>query len=85
MERAYRRPVSSGEVDRKVALFEKLRPQEASFEATIISTLTAVLCSSNFLLISEPAEEIVDAKSPVERRRLNDYEVASRLSYFLWS
>ena len=85
MERAYRRPVFSDEVDRKVALFEKLRPQEASFEATIISTLTAVLCSSNFLLISEPAEAIVDAKSPVERRRLNDYEVASRLSYFLWS
>lgn len=85
MERAYRRPVSFDEVDRKVALFEKLRPQEASFEATIISTLTAVLCSSNFLLISEPAEKIVDAKSPVQRRRLNDYEVASRLSYFLWS
>lgn len=85
MERAYRRPVSSDEVGRKVALFGRLRPQEASFEATIISTLTAVLCSSNFLLISEPAEEVVDAESPVKRRRLNDYELASRLSYFLWS
>lgn len=84
MERAYRRPVSSSEVDRKVALFQKLRNQEASFEATIISTLTAVLCSSNFLLISEPAEEVVDAESPIARRQLDDYELASRLSYFLW-
>ena len=85
MERAYRRPVSSDEVDRKVELFKKLRPQEASFEATMISTLTAVLCSSNFLLISEPAKEIVDAESPIARRQLDDYELASRLSYFLWS
>jgi hypothetical protein len=85
MERAYRRPVSPEEVDRKVALFRKLRVQEESFEATIISTLTAVLSSSNFLLISEPAEEVVDAESPIARRRLDDFELASRLSYFLWS
>ncbi|MFT5467508.1 MAG: hypothetical protein ACI8UO_002612 [Verrucomicrobiales bacterium] len=77
MKRAYRRPVSPAEVDRKLALFNKLRSQEASFEATIISTLTAVLCSSNFLLIAEPASD--------ERRPLNDYEMATRLSYFLWS
>ncbi|MEO2013451.1 MAG: DUF1592 domain-containing protein [Fuerstiella sp.] len=84
MPRAYRRPVTDEEIDRKLALFDKLRGQEASFEATIISTLTAVLCSSNFLLISEPAEEVVD-DSLAERRQLNSYEVASRLSYFLWS
>ncbi len=85
MERAYRRPVSRDEVDRKLALFQRLRDQESSFETTIISTLTAVLCSSNFLLLSEPAEEFVDEASTVNRRRLNDYELASRLSYFLWS
>lgn len=84
MPRAYRRPVTDEEVDRKLALFDRLREQEVSFEATIISTLTAVLCSSNFLLISEPAEEIVD-DSLAERRPLNGYELASRLSYFLWS
>ncbi len=84
MARAYRRPVSDAEVDRKIALFQKLRTQEASFEATVISTLTAVLCSSNFLLISEPEETVV-ANVATEPRRLNDYELASRLSYFLWS
>ena len=76
MGRAYRRPVSVEEVNRKVALFGRLRPQEESFEATMVSTLTSVLCSSNFLMHAEPA---------TEPRPLNDYELASRLSYFLWS
>ncbi len=84
MTRAYRRPVSDAEVDRKTALFRKLRTQEASFEATIVSTLTAVLCSSNFLLLSEPEATVVQDVA-TERRLLNDYELASRLSYFLWS
>lgn len=85
MTRAYRRPVGPDEVDRKMALFRRLRDKEASFEATVISTLTAVLCSPNFLLISEPDEkEIADDALP-EKRPLNDYELASRLSYFLWS
>lgn len=84
MPRAYRRPVSNEEIDRKLILFKNLRNQETSFDATMISTLTAVLCSSNFLLISEPSESIV-GDSAVARRRLNDYELASRLSYFLWS
>ena len=78
MKRAYRRPVAESEVERKVALFQRLREQEPTFESTLISTLTAVLCSSHFLMISEPAED--DAK-----RKLNGYELASRLSYFLWS
>lgn len=84
MPRAYRRPVSAAEVDRKVALFQRLRGQEESFEATANSTLTAVMCSSNFLLISEPEEDEV-ADDTTLRRKLDDYELASRLSYFLWS
>jgi len=85
MMRAYRRPVSSEEVERKVALFRRLRGQEPSFEATVVSTLAAVLCSPNFLLLSEPAKAVVAEGATIKRRRLNDYELASRLSYFLWS
>ncbi|MHC4880376.1 MAG: DUF1592 domain-containing protein [Planctomycetota bacterium] len=85
MPRAYRRPVSADEVDRKVALFQRLRVREDSFEATIISTLTSILCSSHFLLISEPAESVIAGNASVEQRRLNDFELASRLSFFLWS
>jgi len=85
MKRAYRRPVADHEVERKAVLFEKLRPTHASFEHALVSTLTAVLCSSNFLLVAEPAPEPIAGEAPVAKRQLNDYELASRLSYFLWS
>lgn len=85
MPRAYRRPVQQGEIDRKLALFLQLREREGSFEKTIITTLTSVLCSPNFLLISEPSQNEVSGDTDPQRRPLNDYELASRLSYFLWS
>ena len=85
MRRAYRRPVSKDEVDRKAALFARLRPKEDSFEHTLVSTLAAVLCSSHFLLIAEPSTQPVAEDEPIRKRKLNSYELASRLSYFLWS
>ena len=78
MNRAYRRPVTQPEIDRKVDLFKKLLPREGAFKPALISTLTAVLCSPHFLMITEP-------HSSNEKRKLNNYELASRLSYFLWS
>ena len=78
MRKAYRRQISKSEVELYAKLFEKLRPIEKSFESTVVSTLSAVLCSSNFLYFMEP-------NSQEEKRKLNDYELASRLSYFLWS
>ena len=85
MRRAYRRPVSKDEVERKAALFARLRPKEDSFEHTLVSTLAAVLCSSHFLLIAEPSTQPVAEDEPIRKRKLNSYELASRLSYFLWS
>ena len=85
MFRAYRRPVADHEVERKVALYAKLRPTHATLEHALVSTLTSVLCSSNFLLIAEPrtAEGLGDDSS--EPRHISGFELASRLSYFLWS
>lgn len=85
MKRAYRRPVSDHEVERKALLYEKLRPTHESFKHALVSTLTSVLCSSHFLLIAEPASEPIAANTIVPPRDLNDYELANRLSYFLWS
>jgi len=79
MARAYRRPVQPGEVDAKVALFEKLRAEKPSFIEAIKTPLAAVLASPHFLFLVEP--EAPTAKP----RPLNGYELASRLSYFLWS
>jgi len=80
MQRAYRRPVTSEEVDRKVAIFERVRPDFDSFEQAIKEPLIAVLASPNFLFLTEPTAESV---AVVEK--LSDFEIASRLSYFLWS
>lgn len=85
MERAYRRPVTHEEVERKASLFRSLRESEPSFEHAMISTLTAILCSPNFLLLSEPNPNVSADPRAVERRAINDFELASRLSYFLWS
>jgi hypothetical protein len=78
VRRAYRRPVEKDEIDRLVAGFVKARPDKESFEEAIKVPLIAVLCSPDFLFLSEPHE----LKTP---RPLNNHELAARLSYFLWS
>jgi len=79
MARAYRRPVSEAEIDAKLALFTAARAGQSSFIEAIKIPLTAVLASPHFLYLAEPQPANRDA------RPLNAYELASRLSYFLWS
>ena len=73
MPRAWRRPVGDDEIDAKVALFESARAEKGAFIEAIKMPLVAVLTSPNFLYLPEFGE------------RLDDYQLASRLSYFLWS
>ena len=75
MRRAYRRPLEDGELESKVALFSKVRSGKPSFEEAIKLPLMAVLASPHFLYLVEEGST----------RPLNDYELATRLSYFLWS
>ena len=77
MTRAYRRPVRSDEVDNLLAFYESIRSEFPSFEEAIREALAMVLIRPEFLYIVEP--------SGVEKRPINDWELASRLSYFLWS
>lgn len=84
MRRAYRRPVTDEEIDDKMRLFELSQspigqPEDhsASFIERIKIPLAAVLVSPHFLYLAEPTAG--------EDRRLSTHEVASRLSYFLWS
>lgn len=76
MERAFRRPVEKGEVVPYLRLFDQVRPTVESFEVAIRDSLAMVLISPDFLYLVEPSEET--------KRPLNDWEIASRLSYFLW-
>ncbi|HLY73797.1 MAG TPA: DUF1592 domain-containing protein, partial [Planctomycetota bacterium] len=76
--RAFRRPVTEIEVDRLLKLFLHAREQGVSFETAVRSGLLAVLCSKDFLYLIEGSPEVPEL-------RRNDGELASRLSYFLWS
>lgn len=78
--RAYRRPVRPEELERLVQLFDQARSAGDSFERAIQAACTAVLCSPNFLFLVEQEPEPGQAS-----RALGDYELATRLSYFLWS
>ena len=80
MRRAYRRPVTSDEVLAKLALFNEARKEKPAVEA-IKLPLIAILTSPNFLYLTEPYPDEINGK-PVA---LNDHELASRLSFFLWS
>ncbi|MBL6706635.1 MAG: DUF1592 domain-containing protein, partial [Planctomycetaceae bacterium] len=78
LPRAYRRPVTDAEIDGVVALVEQARDNEAGFHDAIRLGIARVLCSPGFLFIQEPTADTAP-------RKLTDYELASRLSYFLWS
>ncbi|MCH9655623.1 MAG: DUF1592 domain-containing protein [Planctomycetes bacterium] len=86
MKRAYRRPVTQQEIEDKLKLFISLRKNTPSFIEAIKTPLTAILVSPHFLYLAEaPRTTRVSSHSLSSSRKLNDYELASRLSYFLWS
>jgi Protein of unknown function (DUF1592)/Protein of unknown function (DUF1588)/Protein of unknown function (DUF1587)/Protein of unknown function (DUF1585)/Protein of unknown function (DUF1595) len=79
--RAYRRPVAGEEVERLVALVRLAESQRDGFDKGIELALEAVLTSPQFLFRVER-----DFKSRVSGPHLiTEYELAARLSYFLWS
>ena len=80
--RAYRRPVSRAEVDGLVRFVETARQQGDSFEQGMQTAVTAILVSPHFLFRLERDPHPED---PRGSHRLNDFELATRLSYFLWS
>ena len=77
MKRAFRRPVKRAEVAEMLAFYESIRPEFPNLEEAIKETLAMVMIRPEFLYLTEP----LAAKA----RKLNDWELASRLSYFLWS
>ena len=77
--RAYRRPVNEDQLSRLMDLYEHSRSQGEGFELSVRFAIQAVLVSPHFLYRIE-----TPAKSG-QVRDLGDFEVATRLSYFLWS
>jgi len=80
--RAYRRPISDQELARLLKLVAGARAQGEGFEEGIRLALQAILVSPHFLFRVELDPE-ANGVRPI--RALDEYELASRLSYFLWS
>src|SRR6056297_625067 len=70
--RAFRRPVSDAEMQPFVDLTVSRLEAGRSFEQAVRTGVTAVLCAPQFLLLNARAD-------------VDEYTMASRLSYFLWS
>ena len=79
--RAYRRPAAKAEVDELMAFYRKGRA-EGDFDLGITMAVTAVLTNPKFLFRVESDPEKVPAGGVY---RISDLELASRLSFFLWS
>ena len=80
--RAFRRPVAADELERLMGLYRQMRGQDESFEAGVRHALTAVMVSPHFLFRGELQ---VDPDNPKSVHPVDEYALASRLSYFLWS
>jgi mono/diheme cytochrome c family protein len=80
--RAYRRPVTGADVQAPLAFYRQARQNGETFDAGIRSGLARVLSSPSFLyrVESDPAGSRPGAAHPV-----SEVDLASRLSFFLWS
>ncbi|MFO0800813.1 MAG: DUF1592 domain-containing protein [Gemmataceae bacterium] len=78
--RAYRRPATPEETQRLLRLYDAATTRGDAWEQAIRLPMKAVLCSPHFLYRIED-----DPENPEGVRTLNDWEFATRLSYFLWS
>ena len=80
--RAYRRPVAEGELETLLRFHRNGREEGGAFDAGIRFALERILLDSSFLVRVE--RDPVDAPAGTAYR-LGDHEIASRLSFFLWS
>lgn len=80
---AYRRPVDAATLDRLVALTEAVDAQENRlFTDGIRMSMTAILASPRFLFRAEVQAE---PDNPAKIVDIDEFALASRLSFFLWS
>ena len=79
LSRAYRRPPTPKELSRAWRQFERARSDGLDSHEAVKVVLRTILVSPNFLLRTEHNPETADDY------RVEDWELASRLSYFLWA
>ncbi len=80
--RAFRRPLSAAEVERFMFIYRTAGQKGGNFEQSVQTALTAILVSPHFLFRGELQPEPDNPKSAYP---VNEWALASRMSYFLWS
>lgn len=78
MARAWRRPPTTAEVDRFIAVLDAERQSGENPRSAYLAAMAGVLTSRNFYYL-------VEGSADARRDQINDWELASRLSYFFWS
>jgi cytochrome c553 len=78
---AYRQPVTSGEIEPLLKFYNEGRKEDSDFESGIKLGLQAILASPRFLFRLEEAPQTIRAG---QNYKINDLDLASRLSFFLW-
>ena len=80
--KAYRRPVQKDELEKLIQLFNQAQKDKLSFEESIALSIKAILISPKFLFRGEVQP---DPDNPNSIHLIDEYALATRLSYFLWS
>ena len=76
--RAFRRPVTDEEINQTMRIVQSELDAKESFRNAVKAGMLAILNSKSFLFIAEGDEN-------ASRQKLNDWEIASRISYLLWN
>lgn len=82
LRRAYRRPPTQQEIENLAQFVESIQADGAKWEEGIQQAIKAILCSPKFLFRLELDDPGQAGSGPYP---INEFQLASRLSYFLWS
>lgn len=85
LPRAWRRKIESAEVEPILQVFQTELDSGETFHAAIRVGLAAALTSPKFLYLAEADISNSPQVEETTEGQLNDFEIASRMSYFLWS
>lgn len=85
LPRALRRPVSDDLEKHYVKLVHERLDDKYTFLDAMVFGYKAILTSTDFLYLAEPGTPRLTENKDFQSTRLDDYAIANRLSYFLWS
>lgn len=85
LPRAWRRPATTLDIDRKLELFKRLRPSSEDFQDAILEVLATILTSPKFLYVL-PGQHVAQTTHVEDQPngQLSQNELATRLALFLW-